>query len=79
MVKRDSVCSQPSRSQIELGLMDKVPYRALAGQFSAAAPPPPTDQGGHIGPPLQQIYPGGRPGGTGHRGAAQGGASGRDV
>jgi hypothetical protein len=33
MVKRCSVCSHPSRPDIDLGLMHRVPYRALAAQF----------------------------------------------
>jgi hypothetical protein len=33
MVKRCSVCSHPSRPEIDLGLMHRVPYRSLAGQF----------------------------------------------
>ena len=33
MVKRCSVCSHPSRPEIDRGLMNAVPYRTLAGQF----------------------------------------------
>ena len=33
MVQRCSVCSHPSRPEIDRGLMDGVPYRSLAGQF----------------------------------------------
>jgi hypothetical protein len=33
MVKRCSVCSHPARPQIDLGLMNKVPYRTVAAQF----------------------------------------------
>jgi len=34
MVKRCSVCNHLSRSEIDRGLMQAVPYRALAGQFN---------------------------------------------
>jgi hypothetical protein len=34
MVKRCSVCSHPSRAEIDRGLMNAVPYRILAEQFS---------------------------------------------
>ncbi len=33
MVPRCSVCSHPSRPEIDRGLMQGVPYRSLAGQF----------------------------------------------
>ncbi len=33
MVQRCSVCSHPSRPEIDRGLMQGVPYRTLAGQF----------------------------------------------
>ena len=33
MVKRCSVCSHPSRPEIDLGLMNKWPYRSLAAHF----------------------------------------------
>jgi hypothetical protein len=33
MVKRCSVCSHPSRPEIDRGLMARVPYRTLAAQF----------------------------------------------
>ena len=33
MVQRCSVCSHPSRPEIDRGLMKGVPYRSLAGQF----------------------------------------------
>ncbi len=33
MVQRYSVCSHPSRLEIDRGLMQGVPYRNLAGQF----------------------------------------------
>ncbi len=33
MVKRCSICNHPSRPEIDRGLMNAVPYRALAGQF----------------------------------------------
>jgi hypothetical protein len=33
MVKRCSVCSHPSRAEIDRGLMEAVPYRTLAAQF----------------------------------------------
>ena len=33
MVQRCSVCSHPSRPEIDRGLIDGVPYRTLAGQF----------------------------------------------
>ncbi len=33
MIKRCSICNHPSRPAIDLGLMDRVPYRALAEKF----------------------------------------------
>jgi hypothetical protein len=33
MVQRCSVCSHPSRPEIDRGLINGVPYRSLAGQF----------------------------------------------
>ena len=33
MVPRCSVCSHPSRPEVDRGLMQGVPYRSLAGQF----------------------------------------------
>ncbi|HZE21814.1 MAG TPA: hypothetical protein VE082_07155 [Desulfobaccales bacterium] len=33
MIKRCSVCSHPDRPQIDLGLVERVPYRTLAAQF----------------------------------------------
>ena len=33
MVKRCSICSHPSRPEIDRGLRAAVPYRTLAGQF----------------------------------------------
>jgi hypothetical protein len=33
MVQRCSVCSHPSRPEIDRGLIDGVPYRSLGGQF----------------------------------------------
>ena len=33
MVQRCSVCSHPSRPEIDRGLINRVPYRSLAGQF----------------------------------------------
>jgi len=37
MVKRCSVCNHPSRPEIDRGLVNGVPYRTLAGQFSLSA------------------------------------------
>ena len=39
MVQRCSVCTHPSRPEIDRGLMNGVPYRSL-GDNSASAPPP---------------------------------------
>ena len=34
MVQRCSICNHPYRAAIDIGLLDRVPYRTLAGQYN---------------------------------------------
>jgi hypothetical protein len=37
MVQRCSICNHPSRAAIEIGLLERVPYRTLAAKFEVSA------------------------------------------